>query len=90
LYKYPCCIRRFPEVAEMVLDRCYKLKQADGDELVEMNFEFIEDTYNYQPRQQSGKTLWYTWQKADEITDFEHFSKEIRWAVLLSKYIYVL
>jgi len=66
--------RKFPEMAELVLDRCYKLKQADGDELVEMNFEFIEDTYNYQPRDRD--TTWYSRLKSEDAKDFEHISKE--------------
>jgi hypothetical protein len=57
-----------------VLDRCYKLKQADGEDLVEMNFEFIEDTYNYQPKEQGG-ALWYARSRATEVEDYEHISK---------------
>jgi hypothetical protein len=60
----------------VVLDRCYKLRQSDGDELVEMNFEFIEDTYNYQARDRDGDTTtWYSRLKSEDTKDFEHFSK---------------
>ena len=41
-------IRKFPEMAETVLDQCYKEKQVYGEGVfVDMNFEFIEDTFNY-------------------------------------------
>ena len=66
----------------MVLDRCYKLKQADGDDLVEMNFEFIEDTYNYQAREQNG-TMWYARNKSSaRSADYEHISKEMNAAFM--------
>ena len=67
----------------MVLDRCNKLKQADGDDLVEMNFEFIEDTYNYQAREQNG-TMWYARNKSSaRSADYEHISKEMNGAFIV-------
>ena len=41
-------IAKFPELAEIVLDKCYKETKTDGETCIEMNFEFIEDTFNYQ------------------------------------------
>ena len=49
-------IRKYPDIAKTVLDRCYKeidktkvmpKKNTDKSEFVEMNFEFIEDTYHF-------------------------------------------
>ena len=40
-------IEKFPEEAAMVLDRCYKETKSGDDISVEMNWEFIEDTFNY-------------------------------------------
>jgi hypothetical protein len=68
----------------MVLDRCYKLKQADGEDLVEMNFEFIEDTYNYQPKEQEGEALWYARSRVTDVEDYEHISKVLKILCLLS------
>ena len=41
-------IRKCPDMAETVLDQCYKEKDvlAEGT-IVDMNFEFIEDSFNY-------------------------------------------
>ena len=41
-------IRKCPELAEIVLDQCYKEKHILNEgTIVDMNFEFIEDTFNY-------------------------------------------
>ena len=45
-------IRRFPDLAEMLLDKCYILKEETSrfekvEEVAEMNYEFIDDTFKY-------------------------------------------
>ena len=41
-------IRKCPDLAEIVLDQCYKEKYIINEGTkVEMTFEFIEDTFNY-------------------------------------------
>ncbi|XP_023331663.1 transient receptor potential cation channel subfamily A member 1 homolog isoform X2 [Eurytemora carolleeae] len=61
-------IRKYPDLAEVALDRCYQVKQED--EVLQMNFEFIEDTYNYRDRTNSGP-IWHTKKRPT----YEHFSK---------------
>ena len=41
-------IEKFPEQAELVLDKCYKEIKTSEAIGIEMNFEFIEDTFNYE------------------------------------------
>ena len=44
-------IRKYPDLAEMVLDQCYKEKKNLGEGVfVDMTFEFIEDSFNYRYR----------------------------------------
>ena len=41
-------IRKYPDLAEIVLDHCYKEKKNHGEGIfVDMTFEFIEDSFNY-------------------------------------------
>ena len=40
-------IRKFPDLAEAVLDKCYKETKSRNQLSAEMNFEFIDDTFNY-------------------------------------------
>ena len=41
-------IRKYPDLAEVVLDQCYKEKKNLGEGVfVDMTFEFIEDSFNY-------------------------------------------
>ena len=44
-------IRRFPDLAEEFLDNCYETEtnqeDFDGDDVIKMNFDFIEDTHSY-------------------------------------------
>ena len=41
-------IRKYPDLAELVLDQCYKEKKNLGEGVfVDMTFEFIEDSFNY-------------------------------------------
>ena len=40
-------VKRFPDLAEFVLDRCYKEVKRDSEVCIEMNLEFVEDTFNY-------------------------------------------
>ena len=45
-------IRKYPDLAELVLDQCYKEKKNLGEGVfVDMTFEFIEDSFNYRYRQ---------------------------------------
>ena len=49
-------IRSYPELAEQVFDKC--IKQSENK--VEMNFEFLEDTFSLNQRTtSSGKTVFY-------------------------------
>ena len=41
-------VRKYPDLAEIVLDQCYKEKKNLGEGIfVDMTFEFIEDSFNY-------------------------------------------
>ena len=41
-------VRKYPDLAEIVLDQCYKEKKSLGEGIfVDMTFEFIEDSFNY-------------------------------------------
>ena len=40
-------VKKFPDIAEFVLDKCYKEVKRDSEVCIEMNFEFVEDTFNY-------------------------------------------
>ena len=40
-------VKKFPDLAEFVLDKCYKEVKRDSEVCIEMNFEFVEDTFNY-------------------------------------------
>ena len=44
-------IQKFPDIAEFVLDKCYKEVKIDSEVCIEMNFEFVEDTFNYQKKE---------------------------------------
>ena len=44
-------VRKYPDLAEIVLDQCYKEKKNLGEGIfVDMTFEFIEDSFNYRYR----------------------------------------
>ena len=48
-------IRKFPDLAEELLDKCYTIKEETSrfekvEEVVEMNYEFIEDTFKFVKR----------------------------------------
>ena len=69
-------IRKYPDLAETVLDHCYKEKKLDTSLCVEMNFEFIEDTFNYQPKQaQQIEINWYDMFLSKNNSGYEHFTK---------------
>ena len=67
-------IRKYPELAGLVLDRCYKEKEVDQKPCVEMNFEFIEDSFNYQQKP-SGDTNWMNRFMSGNSTGYEHYTK---------------
>ena len=67
-------VRKYPDLAEIVLDQCYKEKQKDQDFLVEMNFEFIEDSFNYQQKK-TLETNWVNMFMSGNSSGYEHFSK---------------
>ena len=48
-------IRKFPDLAEVLLDKCYSIKEETSrfekvEEVAEMNYEFIEDTFKFVKR----------------------------------------
>ena len=48
-------IRKFPDLAEVLLDKCYTIKEETSrfekvEEVAEMNYEFIEDTFKFVKR----------------------------------------
>ena len=40
-------VKKFPDLAEFVLGKCYKEVKRDSEVCIEMNLEFLEDTFNY-------------------------------------------
>ena len=62
-------IRSFPDLAKLVLDKCYKLKGED-QMTVTMDFDLLEDTYNYR----RGNIDFN--QKAGQNVCFIHFQKD--------------
>ena len=61
-------IRSYPELAEQVFDKC--IKQSENK--VEMNFEFLEDTFSLNQRTtSSGKTLFYHDDLGEVSTSFK-------------------
>ena len=48
-------IRKFPDLAETLLDKCYEVREVTSkfgkvEEVAEMNYEFIEDTFKFVKR----------------------------------------
>ena len=69
-------IRKYPDLAETVLDKCYKEKKLAMGSCVEMNFEFIEDTFNYQQKQaQEIETNWLDMFLPTNNSGYDHFTK---------------
>ena len=48
-------IKKFPDLAELVLDKSYKEVKRDSEVCIEMNFEFVEDTFNYKKQKTGDK-----------------------------------
>ena len=67
-------IRKFPDMAEVVLDQCYREKQIENEFSVEMNFEFIEDSFNYQQRKTQDSS-WLSMFMSGNSSGYEHFTK---------------
>ena len=73
-------IERYPDLAQVVLDKCYKEKKDDQDISVEMNFEFIEDTYNYQKKSENNFTIKLPFEVLD--ADYLHFTEQSKQHIL--------
>ena len=66
-------IRKYPDLAELVLDQCYKEKKNLGEGVfVDMTFEFIEDSFNYRYRWILMEQIIFE----DRILSFAGLSKE--------------
>ena len=70
-------IRKFPDIAEIVLDHCYKEKRLDADTCVEMNFEFIEDTFNYQEKAVKNERWYNNMFRSIDNAGYEHLTKAL-------------
>ena len=80
-------IRRHPDLAEEFLDNCYEREanqdDFDGEDVIKMNFDFIEDTHSY--KYVKGKDKHDTsfarkddLDHNDEKQDFKDYEVEIR------------
>lgn len=74
-------IEKFPEEAELVLDRCYKETKSGDDISVEMNWEFIEDTFNYKRLDKSDMVnAKWRWNKLFDFDnkdgEYEHITEQ--------------
>ena len=67
-------IRKFPDIAEKVLDKCYKEKNNQNKSFVEMNYEFIEDSFNYQQKKTS-ETKWFSMFTSGNDSGYEHVTE---------------
>ena len=67
-------VRKYPDLAETVLDKCYKEKQIEQNISVEMNFEFIEDSFNYQQKK-TEESSWLNMFMSGNSSGYEHFTK---------------
>ena len=66
-------IRKYPDLAELVLDQCYKEKKNLGEGVfVDMTFEFIEDSFNYR-----CIDAFFWMKEADDIRKFEKLYSKI-------------
>jgi len=61
-------IRRFPELAEQVFDKC--INQEDGNRTAEFDFEFLDDSYSLY-RCENGDKVKFKYKKAADIEDEE-------------------
>ena len=66
-------IKRFPDLAELVLDKSYKEVKRDSEVCIEMNFEFVEDTFNYQKKEEKKIPINLNPFKQQDFT-FQHFT----------------
>ena len=64
-------IEKFPEEAAFVLDRCYKETKSGDDVSVEMNWEFIEDTFNYKKKMDKSDIAVAKW-RWNKLFDFDN------------------
>ena len=80
-------IRRHPDLAEEFLDNCYEREanqdDFDGEDVIKMNFDFIEDTHSYKyvkgkDKHDTSFALKDDLDHNDEKQDFKDYEVEIR------------
>ena len=66
-------IKKFPDLAELVLDKCYREVKRDSEVCIEMNFEFVEDTFNYQKKGEASHPRAFNPLRKKDYS-FQHFT----------------
>ena len=67
-------VKKFPDIAEFVLDKCYKEVKRDSEVCIEMNFEFVEDTFNYKKIVEGAKHSMVMNPFRQQNIEFQHFT----------------
>ena len=67
-------VKKFPDIAEFVLDKCYKEVKRDSEICIEMNFEFVEDTFNYKKIVEGTKHSMVMNPFRNQNIAFQHFT----------------